>query len=131
MITVECPIYWEKLFKTKPSKTYLVGMNWFRNAHHFDQNKFKQDFHQMIIAQLGLETISGPYLLDIELYYKNSNSDGSNIIALVEKVVLDAFQGHGTIPNDTVKFHLGTTWKVVDQDKSNPRCRITLKEFLT
>lgn len=30
MLNFTLPIYWTKQFKTKPNKTHLAGMNWFR-----------------------------------------------------------------------------------------------------
>lgn len=125
MIKVVLPIYWDK---TK-SSTVLVSMNAYRNWHYHTSNKFKKDFHELVRNQLGTDRISGPYELYLELYYKNSNCDGSNIIALMEKVVLDAFQEHGIIESDTVKHHLGSSWKIIQQDKENPRCVIQIKEM--
>ena len=59
-----------------------------------------------------------------DLYYKNANCDGANIVALIEKVVLDCLQEHNIIPNDTVKHHLGSSWSVIAQDKLDPRVEI-------
>ncbi len=66
------------------------------------------------------------YKLHIKLYYKNPNSDGSNIVAMMEKFTLDALQEHGITTNDTVNYHVGTTWEVVGQDKLNPRVDIEI-----
>lgn len=126
MITL--PIYWTKNFKSKPDKVVLVGMNWYRNAHHFDQNNLKREFSELVHNQLPPK-VSGQYTLDIKLYYKNPSCDGSNICALMEKIVLDALQEDSILEQDNVKFHLGTTWSVVGQDKLNPRCEITIKEL--
>jgi hypothetical protein len=126
-MTVTLPIYWVKTFKTKPSKQVLVGLNWYRNAHHFDQNKFKQEFEQLILNQIDASVpIKGPYTIAIELYYKRANCDPSNICPMIEKVFLDALQSADVIENDNVQFHLGTSYSVVSQDKENPRCTITI-----
>lgn len=130
MITFELPIYWTRHYKTKPSKTILVGMNFYRNAHYHDQNKVKKDFHEVVCSQLGADTVEDQFRLSIKLYYKNTSCDGANIVALIEKFSLDALQEHGTIINDNVKYHLGTTWEIVEQDKDNPRCEVTvIKEY--
>ena len=129
MITIELPIYWTWHYKTKKDKTILVGMNWFRNASHHPQNKVKKGFHELVIDQLDDTVIDGPFELDIQLFYKNPNCDGANIIALMEKFALDAFQEKGTIANDTVKDHLGTKWVIAGQDKENPRCLISIKKI--
>ncbi len=130
MIELSLPIYFTKEFKTKPSKTFLVNLNWFRNAHHFIQNDVKQHFHELIAEKLDTNKsrIEGKYTLDISLYYKNTNCDASNIIAMSEKYVLDALQGLNVVKQDSVRYHVGTTWQVVEQDKDNPRVVIKIKE---
>jgi hypothetical protein len=126
-LTITLPIYWEKTFKTKPSKVVLTGMNWYRCANYFDQNRFKQEFSDLVKSQLGTAVSTKlPYTLNILLYYKNPSCDPSNIVPLVEKVLLDVLQKEGCIKQDNVKYHLGTTWCVAGQDKENPRCEITI-----
>jgi len=123
---IELPIYWVKRFKTKPDKTILAGMNWYRNAHHFDQNKMKKDYHELVHKQVDNTRISSTFKLHIGIYYKNSSCDGANIAALMEKVALDALQEENVIINDNVQYHLGSSWEVLGQDKDNPRCLITI-----
>lgn len=125
MIEITLPIYWNKTLKDK----ILVSMNAYRNWHFHTSNKFKKEFHELVKTQLGTNKVTGPYELYLELYYKNSNCDGSNIISLMEKVTLDALQEHGSIVKDTVIYHLGSSWKVIKQDKENPRCIIKVKEI--
>lgn len=123
MITL--PIYWNQ----SSSKTVLVSMNAYRNWHYHTSNKFKRDFHELVGNQLDrIAPISGQFFLNLSIYYKNPNCDGSNIASLMEKVVLDALQEHSIIVNDNVNYHLGTTWTIAAQDKINPRCEITIKE---
>lgn len=119
------PIYWQQTKK----KTVLVGMNAYRNWHYLVSAKFKREFGDLINDQV-IEPIllTKPYKLHIKVYYKNPICDGSNIVALIEKVFLDALISAGILPNDTVQWHLGTTWEIVSQDKINPRCELTIKE---
>lgn len=126
MNTIELPIYWTQHYKTKKDKTVLVGMNWYRNAHYHSQNKMKQDFHELVAKQVGDFSCDGKFKLAIEIYYKNSNCDGANIAALIEKFVLDALQEDKVIINDNVQYHMGSSWKIVEQDKDNPRSLITI-----
>lgn len=128
MINLVLPIYWDQ----SSTKTVLVSLNAYRNWHYHTSNKFKQHFHQLVATQLTnpIATIT-TFTLDIKIYYKNSNCDGSNIAALIEKVTLDALQEHNIIVNDNVKFHLGTTWSIAGQDKLNPRAEITLKNTIS
>ncbi|AGM46930.1 hypothetical protein AD45P2_00570 [Alteromonas phage vB_AmaP_AD45-P2] len=126
MIKITLPIYWTQHFKTKKDKTVLVGMNWYRNAFYIVQNKMKQKFSGLVEDQLDGTRIQGPYTLHIDLYYKNPTCDGSNIVALMEKVALDALQHNKAVEQDNVLFHLGTTWNVAGRDKENPRCEISI-----
>ena len=122
------PIYFTNTYKTKPDKTFLVGMNWFRNAHYHEQNKVKTHYHELIGDIVPhLARINSQYSLNIDLYYKNPTCDGSNISALMEKFVLDALQEFKVVTQDNVKFHIGTTWSVIEQDRDNPRCEITIQ----
>lgn len=121
MITL--PIYWTQ----SSSKTVLVSLNQFRNWHYHTSNKFKQEFHELVGNQLeGISPITGQFRLDLSLYYKNPTCDPSNICALIEKTVLDALQEYQIIVNDNVKYHLGSTYSVIGQDKTNPRCEIVI-----
>ena len=121
MITL--PIYW-----TMPSgKTTLVGMSFYRNAIFHLQNKLKQEFTELVGNQLeGIVPVKGQFRLSIDLYYKNSVCDASNIIAVIEKIALDALQEFSIIDNDNVKYHLGSCYTVKGQDKVNPRAEITV-----
>lgn len=123
---IELPIYWTQEFKRKPPKTVLVGMNWYRNAHFYQKNAIKQHFHDLVIEQSSNLDSFSKFKLHLELYYKSSNCDGANIVALIEKFALDAFQEINVITNDNVNFHLGSSWEIVEQDKQNPRCLVSL-----
>jgi len=131
VIKFTLPLYWVKEYKTKVNKSILVSMNWYRNAHYFDQNRFKKDFEAKVAEQLkdSVESISEPFMMYYAIYYKNPNSDPSNIIALIEKVSLDALQELNIIKNDNMKYHKGSIWKVVDKDIDEPRVEIIIKEY--
>lgn len=105
-------------------------MNWFRNAFHYDQNKFKQEFAELTLNQLP-DTLSQleRFTVDYKLYYKNTNCDPSNIIALIEKVALDAFKKAGVIIDDNTKYHTSSSWTCVGQDKLDPRVEITISPY--
>ena len=123
------PIYYTKTYKTKPDKTILVGLNWFRNAVHFEQNEVKKYYHDLIASSVLPPPTSGPYRLEIIVYYKNSACDGSNIASMFEKFILDSFQTLNIVKQDNVKYHYGTIWSIGGQDTTNPRVEITLKDY--
>ena len=128
-IKLDLPIYWTNVKKTKASTTHLVGANFFRNAHFHVKNKMKQDYHAMVADLLTTTTtsINTPFTVEYKLYYKNPSCDGSNVVSMIEKFFLDAIQEINIVENDNVNYHLGSTWSIGGQDKSNPRCEITLK----
>lgn len=128
-MTITLPIYYVQEFKTKNDKTIMVGMSWYRSCKvYYLLNQVKQYYHTLVIDQLDSTKIPSQYTLHLDIYYKNPSSDGSNIAAIMEKFTLDALQEHGTVVNDNVKYHLGSTWTIAGQDKDNPRCEITIKE---
>ena len=124
------PIYWVETFKTKPNKTHLVGMNFYRNAHFIQQNKLKKDLEELLYnSNTVCSKIEGSFTVSYVLFYKNSACDASNIIALIEKIFLDFAQAANIIQQDSVKYHLGSSWSIGGQDKSNPRVEITIKDL--
>ena len=129
-MTVTLPIYYTQEFKTKANKTSLVGMNLYRNAHHFLQNDMKKYFQSLVIEQLpAVAEVIQQFTVTYKLYYKSHVCDGSNIIALIEKFYLDSLKEHGLIADDNVKYHLGSSWTIVEQDKENPRVEVTIHAY--
>lgn len=129
-MTVVLPIYYIQEFKTKANKTHLVGMNLYRNAHHFLQNAMKKHFQELVLEQLpSVEQQLKQFTVNYKVYYKSPVCDGSNIVALIEKFYLDAIKTHGLISDDNVNYHVGSTWSVAGQDAINPRIEIAIKEI--
>lgn len=126
MLTLELPIYWTKHYKRKKDKTILVGMNFYRRAHYFDQNALAKHFYDLVMSQLDGTKIKDRFQLHLSIYYKSPVCDGANIAALIEKFVLDSLQENKVIINDNVKFHMGSSWEIKGQDKNNPRCIISV-----
>lgn len=123
------PIYYTQEFKTKPSKTFLVSMNWYRGAFYHIQNEVKKHYHSLVQEQKPEGKFS-TFHVDYSLYYKNPSCDASNVIALIEKFTLDALKDCDTIIDDKVKYHLSSSWAVLGQDKENPRVEITIKDAI-
>ncbi len=129
-MTVVLPIYYIQEFKTKANKTHLVGMNLYRNAHHFLQNAMKKHFQELVLEQLpSVEQKLKQFTVNYKVYYKSPVCDGSNIVALIEKFYLDAIKTHGLISDDNVNYHLGSTWSVAGKDAISPRVEIAIKEI--
>lgn len=126
------PIYWTQSFKTKSDKVWLCGLNAYRNWHYHTSSKWKNDFHQLVIDQLPKnrhDIAIEKFTLEIKFYYKNV-CDASNVVPLMEKVLLDTLQSESILSNDNVNYHLGTSWVVAGRDKVYPRVEITIKEII-
>lgn len=121
---ISLPIYYTKHYKTKPDKTILVNLNWYRNSYRFEQNEVKKYYHSLISTKILPSPIDTSYKLYIKVFYKNPSSDGHNIANMFEKFVLDALQELNIVKQDNVKYHLGTIWEVAGQDINNPRVEI-------
>jgi len=129
MIRYVLPIYYEIEYKTKKNKTILVGLNWYRNSHHFLNNEVKHYFHEQVAKQYNGEKFN-----QIELFYKvyqkRANTDGHNIRSILEKFVLDAFVQCGMIENDTTPKNIKRTATEFFIDKDNPRIEIEITKVV-
>lgn len=121
MIEIILPIYWQQSKK----KRILLSMNQYRNMHYQTQCKFKNDLADMVSNQVtNTKNIAGRYIVIAKLYYERTNCDASNIVPLLEKAFLDSLVSLKLLEGDNVKYHVGTQWEVIGQDKVNPRCEI-------
>jgi len=126
-VQLTLPIYYTQTFKTKKDKTFLVGLNWYRNSHYILSNNVKCYYHQLISEQLNGETFKIP-LMNYDLFYKTTACDMMNVVTCIDKFVMDALQSYDVIENDNVKFYKTMPTGVAVQDKDNPRVEITVRE---
>ena len=131
-VHITLPVYYTQYLKTKPDRTFLVGMNWYRNAHHHIKNKVKTWFTDEILRQLreaDAQAIKGHYELAIIYHYKSVVSDLGNVCGLASKHANDAFEKYGLIENDNVKFCKKEAYYVGTADKENPRVEIFVRAY--
>lgn len=128
MTTVTLPIHYTQTYKTKKSKTFLVGMNWYRNAHYLVSNKVKSAYHCMVYKQLNGLTFN-KIKLEYRVYVGRRNTDGHNIRAVIEKFFLDGLVEGGHIKDDSIDYVVGDT-SYYFLDKENPRIEITIVPVL-
>lgn len=129
-IHLTLPCYYTQTFKTKKDRTFLVNLNWYRNAHFFIKNEVKQAYNTLIINQLkamNAKPIKGKYELAFKYYYKNIISDLDNVCAMANKSFNDAAQAYGLVENDNVKFCIKSCYFVAEQDKENPRVEVYIR----
>lgn len=114
-------------------KTILTNMNWYRNAHHIEQNAVKKIYFNLIQNQfrdmeINRMLVDIKYEVHYKLYYKSSVCDMPNITSMMSKFLNDAIQELGLVKNDNVKFLIREVHEVGGEDKKNPRCEIVIKE---
>jgi len=111
-------------------KVFMVGMNWYSTTHYRTRNTIKKYYHERVGKDLpkGVK-ISSPLTTHYRLFYKNKRSDAPNIIAVVDKFLMDALQEHGVIDEDNVQHYVRSSWEVVEQDRDKPRVEVEIKEI--
>ena len=129
MISLELPIYYTFVKKTKKDNKVLVGMNWYRNAHFRSSNQVKQYYHWLIHSKIKPDQkIKGKYMLTYLLYPSNSSCDLMNVVSVIDKFLNDALQDCEVIVNDNIKFYKHMIATVKEVDKLNPRIEIIIEE---
>ena len=129
-MTFEIPVYFTNTYKTKKDKTFLVSLNWYRNAYYHEQNSVKKYYTELLTPILEtLPTISGTYEITYVYYYKNSTSDLPNVTPMCSKWINDVLQSLGKVPNDNVKYLIREIHEVGGKDVDNPRAEITIQEI--
>jgi hypothetical protein len=98
--------------------------------HHHPLHKMKQHYYALISKNLTKHKIAGKVKTEYVYYYKNAQSDAPNVIAVIDKLLLDALQVNGIIKEDNVKNYIGSSWKIGCQDKNNPRVEVKIIEVI-
>lgn len=124
--SITLPIYYTQVFKTKADKKVLVGMNWYRNAHHNVTNKVKHYYHDLVHKLLAGHHFNR-VVISYNVYVSRKNTDGHNIRAVIEKFFLDGMVEGGHITDDSIDFIVGDS-STYNLDKENPRIEIVIQE---
>ncbi len=120
------PIYYDFTFKTKKPKRILVGLNWYRNAHHRVSNMVKIHYHELVKRRIGNNKFSKIRLV-YRVYAGRNGTDGHNIRAVIEKFFMDGMVECGAIQDDDISHVIGDSSEY-HIDSSNPRIEITIIE---
>ena len=123
------PVYYTHKIKGK-NITMLVGMNKYERLHHQPRNKMKQHYYSLIAKSLNEIPIKGKVKTEYVYYYKNVQSDAPNVVAVIDKMFMDALQENGIIKEDNVSNYIGSSWSVGGQDKLNPRIEVRVIEII-
>jgi len=125
MITL--PVYYSHKTK-KGIETILVGMNKYERIHHIVRNAMKKYYYSLIASKLKNVKIKGKVKTHYTYFYKNSQSDAPNVVAVIDKMFMDQLQNSKVIKDDNVLNYIGSSWEVGEQDKVNPRIEIRIFE---
>lgn len=129
MIKVIIPVYYTKEYKTKDPKTFLLSLNWYRNAHHMEQNTVKKHLEELIANQLkDTAPINPPFAVSYYYYYTNAASDLPNVGPLASKWLLDTLQHLKLIKNDSVKYLPEEHYYALSAENNNPRIEAFITE---
>lgn len=129
MIKIRIPVYYTKHFVRKASQTFLLSLNWYRNAHHMEQNKVKQDLEEYIQNQLAtVKLIKSPFTVSYYYYYKNKASDLPNVGPLASKWLLDTLQKLKIISQDNVQHLVEEHYYAVPCIDNDPRIEAIIEE---
>ena len=115
------PIYMQL---RKTGAPQLIGMNWYSRAHQHQQHAVRKYYSNIIRSHVNCMEIDEPikkFKTRYSLYYKNPSSDPSNIVQVMEKLLLDGLQDAGVLTEDNAKHHVGSDGWDSQQDKENPR----------
>lgn len=121
---IELPIY----HQVTHYKKILVGLNWYRNANHFESNAVKNYYHNYISMLLLKEKqLFTKIHVTYTIYAKTTNTDGPNVRSVIEKFFLDALKECGNIKDDNVKIVVSDSSSYFI-DKYNPRAIIEVSQ---
>lgn len=123
-ISLTLPIY----FGVK--KKYLMSLNWLQAVHYKARHKVKQEFHEKIgkLCDNNKIVFKNNIKTHYRLYYKNKLCDAPNVVAVIDKFLLDALQEHNIIVQDNVQYYIASSWEVIAQDRDNPRIEVIIEE---
>lgn len=121
------PIYYTQEFKTKKDRKLLVGLNNYRNWHHYLSNAIKIYYHDLTRAKIGNNKFT-KVKMHYKVYAARGGTDGPNIRSIMEKFILDGLVECGALQDDSIEFLTGDTSEYFI-DKSNPRFEVDIEEI--
>lgn len=128
MTKLTFPIYYTQVFKTKKDKKLLVGLNNYRNWHHYLSNAIKVYYHELTKEKIGKNTFT-KVRMHYRVYVARGGTDGPNIRSIMEKFILDGLVECGALQDDSIEFLKGDTSEYFT-DKENPRFEVDIEEII-
>lgn len=124
------PISIEIPRKTKANKKVHLGLNWYRNAQHFESNQVKQIYKDLMSPLVdGYEFIPPIKITYIYFATDARKSDIDNKCSVVNKFFQDTLVICGCIPEDNYTIVPNVEYKFGGIDKGNGRVEIEIEEI--
>lgn len=107
----------------------FIGLNWWRNAHPYEQNSVKRIYTTKFITLLApfISNKLDNYKVTYLYYYKNERTDLANCCAMMDKFFQDALIKSGITSNDNVKKCKLIEFRAIEKDVDNPRVEIIVE----
>lgn len=128
MTKLTFPIYYTQVFKTKKDKKLLIGLNNYRNWHHYLSNAIKVYYHELTREKIGKNTFT-KVRMHYKVYVARGGTDGPNIRSIMEKFILDGLVECGALKDDSIEFLKGDTSEYFI-DKEHPRFEVDIEEII-
>lgn len=124
------PIHVELPRKTVKNKKIHLGLNWYRNAKHFESNQAKQIYKELMREQLEGKVYSPPVKITYTYFATDKRlSDVDNKCSVVNKFFQDALVEFGCIPEDNYTIVPKISYEFGGVDKGNGRVEICIEEL--
>jgi hypothetical protein len=111
--------------KKSADKRISLGLNWYRNAFHRENNEAKKAFLKAVTPQIeALDKLVWPVMI-VYTIYPMRRSDIGNWGSVVDKFFSDALVDLGKLPDDDFRYITQIRHKFGGVSKS-PRCEIEI-----
>lgn len=106
-------------------KVFALNLNVYRNTNHWDLNKAKKAYKELMCEPILKLPIFNKITLTLVMYPKTrAKFDVGNVGSVVEKFFLDALTEFGKLEDDNYVFCPTVTYTFGEVDKNNPRVEI-------
>lgn len=123
-ITVEIPR------KTKADKRIHLGLNWYRNAQHFESNIVKQLYKDNMAGEVAGYIFKEPIKITYTFFAPdNRKSDVDNKCSVINKFFQDTLVSCGCISEDNYTVVPNVEYLFGGVDKGKGRVEIKIEEL--
>lgn len=124
------PIHIEIPRKTKAAKKVHLGLNWYRNAQHFESNTVKQIYKDIMSNQVEGYKFNPPIKITYTYFATDARkSDVDNKCSVVNKFFQDTLVVCGCIPEDNYTIVPNVEYKFGGVDRGKGRVEILIEEI--